>query len=300
MRAASTDTLSLSEKSETATVIPAATEEAVLPQDSKPTPDRFQFYPPTSRETITRETTSRKRPFHTTALTVGDQFCFRSKVTSQKPAIQETITQGNTSRETAPRVQFRPDTYNIQTTPVVKSQFRFRPEYLLPPKFVPPRDTSDNINLGNVVSSAQSTVKTSQPRTDRAQFHPVLSNICSETVSPAPYSVPFGFRDSGSDSSPMEHPDPHGFRGYSIPLLDRGTTSQPPLTGPPAQRQSREVVDREPESYTGIQPEKPVKFGGEKGEDVDDFLIAMEMYLRSMRMPKGTIAEIEQYKLVLL
>ena len=49
-----------------------------------------------------------------------------------------------------------------------------------------------------------------------------------------------------------------------------------------------------------VQLKKPDKFGGEKGEDVDEFLVTIDMYLRCIHIPKGTAEEIEQYKLVLL
>lgn len=49
-----------------------------------------------------------------------------------------------------------------------------------------------------------------------------------------------------------------------------------------------------------VQPEKPEKFGGGKNEDVDEFMITLDMYLRSIHIPKGTEREIEQYKLVIL
>ena len=46
--------------------------------------------------------------------------------------------------------------------------------------------------------------------------------------------------------------------------------------------------------------EKPEYFGGEKYEDVDDFVLLMSMYIRGIHMPGGTEAEIERYKVVIL
>ena len=49
-----------------------------------------------------------------------------------------------------------------------------------------------------------------------------------------------------------------------------------------------------------FQPEKPEKFGGEDHEDIDEFLATMNMYLRSIHVPAGTIAEVERYKVMIL
>lgn len=47
-------------------------------------------------------------------------------------------------------------------------------------------------------------------------------------------------------------------------------------------------------------PEKPEKFGGERDEDVDEFLTTMNVYLRSIHIPQGPTNEMEKYKVVLL
>lgn len=49
-----------------------------------------------------------------------------------------------------------------------------------------------------------------------------------------------------------------------------------------------------------VQPECPEKFGGEDHEDVEEFLVTMNMYLRSIHIPAGTIVEVERYKVVIL
>ena len=58
-----------------------------------------------------------------------------------------------------------------------------------------------------------------------------------------------------------------------------------------------------PGSMTGgllyhIQAEKPEKFRGERGEDVDEFLITMSMYLQGLNLPPGP--QLDQYKVIIL
>lgn len=95
--------------------------------------------------------------------------------------------------------------------------------------------------------------------------------------------------DSPSDHSDSDHSVlSHGFRGFPVPP-ELIPIPESPVNSPTMS--TRRYV---------IQPEKPEKFGGEEGEDVDEFLVTMDMYLRSIHIPEGTMAEVERYKLVLL
>ena len=118
---------------------------------------------------------------------------------------------------------------------------------------------------------------------------PLISSPVSRDLSVSPVSFVSG--TSRSNSS-------HGFRGLPIPpesiplpLSPISPESIPLPLSPVVKMTTRRYV---------IQPEKPEKFGGEEDEDVDEFLVTMEMYLRSIHIPDGTVAEIERYKVVLL
>ena len=49
-----------------------------------------------------------------------------------------------------------------------------------------------------------------------------------------------------------------------------------------------------------VQTEKLEKFEGEEYEDVEDFLVTLDMYLQNIHIPAGTIAQADRYKVVIL
>lgn len=114
----------------------------------------------------------------------------------------------------------------------------------------------------------------------------------SQERSPIP-SIAHSLSDILSNYEPSD-PDQSGssFEEDSLDFRDQPIPPESiPLPSSPPPPMSRRYM---------VQPEKPDKFGGEKEEDVDEFLVTMEMYLRSIHIPEGTAAEIERYKLVLL
>lgn len=142
-----------------------------------------------------------------------------------------------------PRFQFRPTPTNIRTTPVVESQFRFRPELLSPIQ---------------------------------------------------------SYRSPYSDPSPMDPNDLHGFREYQrLSREGRLEESIPPVPPRHPVPSQGSLLNGTTSTYMPP-PEKPEKFGGDKEEDIDEFLTTMNIYLRSIHIPQDSPEEAEKYKVVLL
>ena len=151
--------------------------------------------------------------------------------------------------------------------PLVESQFRFRPEALSPVQ----SHRSEYSDLSPIDRCFD---------THGFREYPVLSGDLETPQAEAARST----RPASISSRPPPARVP--------PLVSTRTTVAPPPT-------FHEMASQYYPSYVAP-PEKPEKFGGEKEEDVDEFLTTMNVYLRSIHIPQGPPDEMEKYKVVIL